>query len=182
MDKIKLNSFVDVYLIGSLSSLNIRLDLTDKKSVSLVQKNIGIEIPSAQKALERDGLTLCCISSDEYLLLNEKKENESLLNEFQKQMNLTTGVAENTSDLRVWFLIKGDQAIDVLKKGVPIDLEKLQISETNFLRTKLGEIQINILFKSYNEILVSVLRSHKEYMIDWFEVCTKRGTEINFDF
>ena len=182
MDKIKGDSFVDVYLMGSLSSLNIRLDPTDKKSVSVVRKNIGIEIPSAKKALERDGLTLCCISNDEYLLLNEKKENESLLNEFQKKMNLTTGVAENTSDLRVWFLIKGNQALDALKKGVPIDLEKLQISGTNFLRTKLGEIQINILFKSYNEVLVSVLRSHKDYMIDWFEVCTKRGTEITFDF
>ena len=182
MDKIKLNSFVDVYLIGSLSSLNIRLDHTDKKSVSVVQKNIGIEIPSVQKALEKDGLTLCCISNDEYLLLNEKKENESLLNEFQKQMNLTTGVAENTSDLRVWFLIKGNQAINALKKGVPIDLETLQLSKTNFLRTKLGEIQINILFKSYNEVLVSVLRSHKDYMLDWFEVCTKRGTEITFEF
>ena len=182
MDKIKLNSFVDVYLIGSLRSLNIRLDSSDKKSVSVVQKNIGIEIPAAQKAVERDGLTLCCISNDEYLLLNEKKENESLFNEFQKQMNLTTGVAENTSDLRVWFLIKGDQALDALKKGVPIDLEKLQISETNFLRTKLGEIQINILFKSYNEVLISVLRSHKDYMIDWFGVSTKRGTEITFEF
>ena len=182
MDKIKLNSFVDVYLVGSLSSLNIRLDLTDKESVSVVQKKIGIEIPSAQRALERDGLTLCCISDDEYLLLNEKKENESLFNEFQKQMNLATGAAENTSDLRVWFSIKGNKALDALKKGVPIDLEKLQISETNFLRTKLGEIQINILFKSYNEVFVSVLRSYKDYMIDWFEVCTKRGTEITFEF
>ena len=182
MDKIKLNSFVDVYLIGSLSSLNIRLDRTDKKSVSVLQKNIGIELPSAQKALERNGLTLCCVSNDEYLLLSEKKENARLLNEFEKQMNLTTGVAENTSDLRVWFLIKGNQALDILKKGVPIDLEKLQISKSNFLRTKLGEIQINILFKSSDEILISVLRSHKDYMIDWFEVCTKRGTEINFDF
>ena len=182
MDKMKLNSFVDVYLIGSLSSLNIRLDLTDKKSVGVVQKHIAIDIPPAQKALERDGLTLCCLSNDEYLLLNEKQENESLLNKFQKQMNLTTGVAVNTSDLRVWFLIRGNQALNALKKGVPIDLEKLQILETNFLRTKLGEIQINILFKSYNEVLISVLRSHKDYMVDWFEVCTKRGTEITFEF
>ena len=181
MDKIKVDSFVDVYLIGSLNCLNIRIDQTDKKSISLVQKNIGIKLPSAKKALERNGLTVCSISNDEYLLLSENKENESLLIEFQKQMNLTTGVAENTTDLRIWFLIRGSRALDVLKKGVPIDLEKLQISETNFLRTKLGEIQINILFKSYNEVLVSVLRSHKDYMIDWFEVCTKRGTEINFD-
>ena len=104
-----------------------------------------------------------------------------MLEEFQKQMNLTTGVAENTTDLRVWFLIKGNRALDILRKGVPLDLEKSKISKSNFLRTRLGEIQINILFKSLDEILVSVLRSHKDYMIEWFEVCTRRGTEINFD-
>ena len=70
---------------------------------------------------------------------------------------------------------------DILRKGVPLDLGKSKISERSFLRTRLGEIQINILIKSSNEILVSVLRSHRDYMVDWFEVCTKRGTEINFD-
>ena len=104
-----------------------------------------------------------------------------MLSEFQKQMNLTTGLAEDTTDLRSWFLIRGDRVQDVLRKGVPIDLSKLELSEKNFLRTRLGEIQINILFKSLDEILVSVLRSHTDYMIEWFEVCTKCGTEINFD-
>ena len=59
--------------------------------------------------------------------------------------------------------------------------EKSKISKSNFLRTRLGEIQINILFKSLDEVLVSVLSSHKDYMIEWFEECTKLGTEINFD-
>ena len=181
MDKIKVDSFVDVFLIGSLSSLNIKIDQTNKKSMSLIQKYIVTKLPSAQKASESNGLTLCCVSNDEYLLLSKKKDNELLLNEFKKQMNSTTGVVENTTDLRVWFLIKGDRALDILRKGVPIDLGKPKIYENNFLRTRLGEIQINILLKSSNEVLMSVLRSHKDYMIDWFEICTKRGTEINFD-
>ena len=178
MDKIKGDTFVDVYLIGSIKSLNIRVDHRDKKSLSVIKKNIEVKLPSIQNATERNGLTLCWVSNDEYLLLNQKKENDTLLNEFQKQMNLTTGVAEKTTDLRVWFLIKGNRALDILRKGVPLDLE---ISKSNFLRTRLGEIQINILFKSLDEILDSVLRSHKDYMIEWFEVCTRRGTEINFD-
>ena len=181
MDKIKGDTFVDVYLIGSIKSLNIRVDQRDKKSQNIIQKNIGSRPPSVQKAIERNGLTLCWVSNDEYLLLNQKKENDTLLKEFQKQMNLTTGVAEITTDLRVWFLIKGNRALDLLRKGVPLDLEKSKISKSNFLRTRLGEIQINILFKSLDEVLVSVLSSHKDYMIEWFEMCTKRGTEINFD-
>ena len=181
MDKIKGDTFVDVYIIGSIESLNIRVDHRDKKSLSVIKKNIVEKLPSIQNAREKNGLTLCWVSNDEYLLLNQKKENDTLLKEFQKQMNLTTGVAENTTDLRVWFLIRGNRALDLLRKGVPLDLEKSKISKSNFLRTRLGEIQINILFKSLDEILVSVLRSHKDYMIEWFEVCTRRGTEINFD-
>ena len=181
MDKINGDTFVDVYLIGELKSLNIRVDHTDKNSVNIIQKEIGIKLPSAQKAIEKNGLTICWISNDEYLLLSEKKVNENLLNKFQKQMNLTNGVAENTTDLRVWFLVKGDRALDILRKGVPVDLSKFKTSESNFLRTRLGEIQINILYKSSDEILLSVLRSHKDYMIDWLKVCAKVGTEINFD-
>ena len=41
MDKINVDSFVDVYLIGPLSSLNIRVDKADEKSISLMQKNIA---------------------------------------------------------------------------------------------------------------------------------------------
>ena len=181
MDRIKGDKFVDIYVIGPISSLNIRVDQDDKKSLNIIQRNVGIKLPSVQKAIEKNKLTLCWISNDEYLLLNEKKENEGLLNQFQKQMNLTTGVAENTTDLRSWFLIRGNRSLDILRKGVPLDLGKLEIAERNFFRTRLGEIQINILIKSLDEILVSVLRSHKDYMIDWFEVCAKRGTEINFD-
>ena len=181
MDRIKGDTFVDIYLIGPITSLNIRVDQADKMSLNLIQRHIGIKLPSVQKAIEKNKLTLCWISNDEYLLLSEEKEDEGLLNQFKEKMNLTTGVAENTTDLRSWFLIKGNRSLDILRKGVPFDLGKLIIAERNFFRTRLGEIQINILIKSSDEILISVLRSHKDYMIDWFEVCTKRGTEINFD-
>ena len=59
MDKIKVDSFVDVYLMGSLSSLNIRIDQTNKKSMSLIQKNIVTKLPSAQKASERIFMSTC---------------------------------------------------------------------------------------------------------------------------
>ena len=38
MDKIKGDTFVDVYLIGSIKSLNIRLDHRDKKSLNVIKK------------------------------------------------------------------------------------------------------------------------------------------------
>ena len=73
MDKIKGDTFVDVYLIGSIKSFNIRVDHRDKKSLNVIKKNLGENLPSIQNAIERNGLTLCWVSNDEYLLLNEKK-------------------------------------------------------------------------------------------------------------
>ena len=42
MDKIKGDTFVDVYLIGSIKSLNIRVDHRDKKSQNIIKKNIEV--------------------------------------------------------------------------------------------------------------------------------------------
>ena len=74
MDKIKGDTFVDVYLIGSIKSLNIRVDHRDKKSLNVIKKNIEVKLPSIQNAIERNSLTLCWVSNDEYLLLNQKKK------------------------------------------------------------------------------------------------------------
>ena len=46
IDKIKGDTFVDVYLIGSIKSLNIRLDHRDKKSLNVIKKNIEVKLPS----------------------------------------------------------------------------------------------------------------------------------------
>ena len=85
MDRIKGDSFVDVYLIGSIRSLNIRVDQEDKKSLNIIQRNIGIKLPSVQKAKEKNKLTLCWISNDEYLLLSEKKKMRGCLINFKSR-------------------------------------------------------------------------------------------------
>ena len=61
MDKIKGDTFVDVYLIGSIKSLNIRVDHRDKKSLSVIKKNIKVKLPSIQNATERNCLKLCWV-------------------------------------------------------------------------------------------------------------------------
>ena len=57
MDKIKGDTFVDVYLLGSIKSLNIRVDHRDKKSLNAIKKNIELKLPSIQNATDRNGLT-----------------------------------------------------------------------------------------------------------------------------
>ena len=85
MDKIKGDTFVDVYLIGSIKSLNIRVDHRDKKSLNVIKKNIEVKLPSIQNAIERNGLTLCWVSNDEYLLLNQKKKTIHCLKNFKSK-------------------------------------------------------------------------------------------------
>ena len=52
MDKIKGDTFVDVYLLGSIKSFNIRVDHRDKKSLNVIKKNIEVKLPSIQNATE----------------------------------------------------------------------------------------------------------------------------------
>ena len=61
MDKIKGDTFVDVYLIGSIKSFNIRVDHRDKKSLNVINKNIEEKLPSIRNATERN-LSLIHIS------------------------------------------------------------------------------------------------------------------------
>ena len=58
MDKIKGDTFVDVYLLGSIKCLNIRVDHRDKRSLNVIKKNIEVKLPSIQNAIESNGLTL----------------------------------------------------------------------------------------------------------------------------
>ena len=53
MDKIKGDTFVDVYLIGSIKSFNIRVDHRDKKSLNVIKKNIEENLPPIQTAREK---------------------------------------------------------------------------------------------------------------------------------
>ena len=54
MDKIKGDTFVDVYLLGPIKSFNIRVDHRDKKSLNVIKKNIEVKLPSIQSATIRD--------------------------------------------------------------------------------------------------------------------------------
>ena len=124
---------------------------------------------------------MCWISNDELLLLNETKEKKDLLKKIKKELSNTHSLVENVTDMRAWFLIEGEGSIDLLRKGVPKDFSRLDLSSKNFFRSRLGEVQVNILIKSYEQVVISVLRSVQGYTSQWLKQCSQKGSEISFD-
>ncbi len=85
-----------------------------------------------------------------------------ILKKISKELVVSNSLVEEVTDLRAWFLLEGEKSIDLLKKGVPIDFSKFDLSSKSFFRSRLGEIQVNILVESKRRIIISGLRSVEE--------------------
>ena len=142
---------------------------------------LGMEVPSIESVIKHGYLSLCWISNDELLLLSDTKAVDVLLKQIRKELGNIHSLVEEVTDLRSWFLVEGERSLDLLRKGIPKDFSKMNASSKSFFRSRLGEVQVNILIKSNRRILISVLRSVEEYTCQWFKQCSQAGSEINFD-
>ncbi len=175
------DAFVEVSLLPPIHSISLKLDHEKLQIKKKLKKVIGIEVPSVESAAKEGQLTLCWVSNDELLLLNESQRNDDLLNKIRQELGKTHSLVEDVTDMRAWFLLKGKKCKDLLRKGVPIDLCNDKVSSRNFFRSRIGEVQVNILIKSDDQIVVSVLRSLQDYARQWFDQCSSKGTEVIFD-
>jgi sarcosine oxidase subunit gamma len=174
-------AFVDVKLLKPFSAISIRLDHSNAKIRKKLKKTLGQEVPLQEVATINGNIYLCWISDDELLFIDEKNENKNLLPKILKEFRTIHSMVESVTDMRAWFSIKGAGAINLLRKGVPIDLSRLDLSSKNFFRTCLGEIQVNILIKSHDQVIICVLRSCEGYASNWLEHCSRKGSEVKFD-
>ena len=174
-------AFVEVSLVSPIPAISLKLDHQNLKVRNKIKKILGIDVPLAQSITKYRHLSLCWISNDELLLLSEGKEVDVLLKKIRKELFSIHSLVEEVTDIRAWFLLEGERAIDLLRKGVPLDFSKLNLTSKNFFRSRLGEVQVNILVESRQRIIISVLRSLEEYTCQWLKQCSKQGSEINFD-
>ena len=174
-------AFVEVSLISPIPAISLKLDHQKLIIRNKIKKILGMDVPSVGSTIKYRHLSLCWISNDELLLLSEGKEVDVLLKKIRKELVSIHSLVEEVTDIRAWFLLEGERAIDLLRKGVPIDFSKLDASSESFFRSRLGEIQVNILVESRRRIIISVLRSVEEYTCQWLKLCSKQGSEINFD-
>ena len=174
-------AFVEVSLVSPIPAISLKLDHQNLKVRNKIKKVLGIGVPSVQSITKYRHLSLCWISNDELLLLSEGKEVDLILKKIRKELVSIHSLVEEVTDIRAWFLLEGEKAIDLLRKGVPIDFSKFDLSSKSFFRSRLGEIQVNILVESKRRIIISVLRSVEEYACQWLKQCSKQGSEINFD-
>tara|TARA_B100001250_G_C19802950_1_gene791940 strand:+ start:2244 stop:2819 length:576 start_codon:yes stop_codon:yes gene_type:complete len=174
-------AFVEISLLSPISAISLKVDHQNPKIRSKLKKILGQGVPSVESHTKHGQISLCWISNDELLLLNETEEKKDLLKKIRKELSNTHSLVENVTDMRAWFLIEGEGSIDLLRKGVPKDFSRLDLSSKNFFRSRLGEVQVNILIKSYEQVVISVLRSVQGYTSQWLKQCSQKGSEISFD-
>ncbi len=174
-------AFARVSLVSPIPAISLKLDHQNLKTRNKIKKIFGMDVPSVESVTKNHNLSLCWISDDELLLLSDSKDLVVLLKKIRKELGNIHSLVEDVTDMRAWFLIEGERAIDLLRKGVPKDFSKLSLLSKSFFRSCLGEVQVNILIESDQSILISVLRSVEEYTSQWLKQCSRKGSEINFD-
>ncbi len=174
-------AFAEVSLVSPIPAISLKLDHQNLKTRNKIKKILGTDVPTVESVIKNHNLSLCWISDDELLLLSEAKNLDVLLKKIRNELGNIHSLVEDVTDMRAWFLIEGERAIDLLRKGVPKNLSKLSLSSKSFFRSCLGEVQVNILIQSNESILISVLRSVEEYTSQWLKQCSREGSEINFD-
>jgi sarcosine oxidase subunit gamma len=114
--------------IGPLGMITLRgkgLKGLDKA----VKAAVGTKVP-AQRRIEVAGTNACAwMSPDEYLLILPYDKVTKAMADIGKALTGQHHLCVDVSDARAVFRIEGPEAVEVLRKLVPVDLDRLDAGE-----------------------------------------------------
>ncbi|AZL60544.1 sarcosine oxidase subunit gamma [Tabrizicola piscis] len=114
--------------IGPLGMITLRgkgLKGLDKA----VKAAVGTKVP-AQRRIEVAGANACAwMSPDEYLLILPYDKVAKAMEDIGKGLAEQHHLCVDVSDARAVFRIEGPEAVEVLRKLVPVDLDRLDAGE-----------------------------------------------------
>lgn len=137
---------------------------------------VGTKVP-AMRRIVRSGARACVwMSPDEYLLILPHAEVAKTLDAVASALAGQHHLAVDVSDARAVFRIEGVQAIDVLRKLCPVDLDRLQPDDVR--RTRVAQVAAAFWAEDDGFTLVS-FRSVAGYVMDVLSHSARKGSELD---
>jgi sarcosine oxidase subunit gamma len=154
--------FASVREIGPLGMISLRAK--DLKSLDKAVKAVtGTRLPAARR-IEIGGDRACgWMSPDEYLLILPYAEVPQALASLSKALGSQHYLAADVSDARAVFRIGGDRAADVLRKVMPVDVDRMGPGELR--RTRAAQVAAAVWRQDDGYTLVC-FRSVARYVFD----------------
>lgn len=143
--------------------LLLRADFADAQTAAALKKS-GFVVPAPRRA-EKNTMWL---SSDELLLF--AVDAASSLAKI-KPLLPAKHLIHDVSGARVVFTLKGDYLRDVLAKGAPRDMQKVEIGEV--VRTRLGQVAVAFWFNKETEVELICFRSVADHVEAFLTMAAK---------
>lgn len=166
--------FATIREIGPLGMISLRAK--GLKSLDKAVKAVtGTKLP-AQRRIEIKGDCACgWMSPDEYLLIVPYPEVGQALAKLAKALAGEHHLAVDVSDARAVFRIEGDKADQVLRKLMPVDVDKLEPGELR--RSRAAQVAAAIWQQDQGFTLVC-FRSVASYVMGLLTHSAQPGSEL----
>lgn len=151
-------------------AVNLRARRDDPQARDALTLSLGMALPATGETARRDGQVLLGLGPDEWLLLCSKAPQtaESLDQSLASQFVAITDLSDNFTTL----FVRGPRALDLLAKGVPIDLDPQIFPPGRCAQTLMSKAEV-VLYRGvadWSESYMLLCRpSFAQYVFTWLQ-------------
>ncbi len=151
-------------------AVNLRARREDPEARDALALSLGMALPAPCETTRRDGQVLLGLGPDEWLLLCSKAAQtaENLDASLGNQFVAVTELSDNF----ITLFVRGPRALDLLAKGVPIDLDPSAFPPGRCAQTLMSKAEI-ILYRGvedWSESYMMLCRpSFAQYIFAWLQ-------------
>lgn len=151
-------------------AVNLRARRDDPSARDALTLSLGMALPATCETTRRDGQVLLGLGPDEWLLLCSKASEaaESLGQSLASQFVAVTELSDNF----ITLFVRGPHALDLLAKGVPIDLDPEVFPPGRCAQTLMSKAEV-ILYRGVEDWSDSYMLlcrpSFAQYIFAWLE-------------
>lgn len=142
-------------------------------SIAELNSALGTTLPTNVNSLvEKDGLTIVCLSEKKWLWTIESQNSEALAQKLEQSLKALHSHAVDVSDHFTIIRVSGEHARDTLTKGCPADLHPSVFSIGSVTQQEIVKIDILLHYVADNAggfpiYHILVQSSHAEHLWRW---------------
>jgi len=151
-----------------LGHLVVRGNVADETFKSGIQQVLGFEVPGTLKSRTKDGITMCWISPDEWLVILPNADSFKTEVALREALNGHFAIV-NVSGGQTVINLSGDKVREVFKKSTPYDVDDVNFPVGKVVTSVFAKAQAVILRKNETEWNLVVRRSFADYIWLWLQ-------------
>lgn len=164
---------LNVELLGEQLRYSLRMKSADRVGISKITK-LDFPVSIGETALS-DGLDIHCLGPDEWLIVTNPDKSEKLSKALAKAESKYVMSVTEISHRNVCFVLTGENVLDVLLSGCPIDLSLDAFPIGRSTRTVFESATILLTRRAEDTFTIECWRSFAPYLRDFFARVARTG-------